>query len=185
MFNRKGSAMKNLKRILAILLAACMLFSVAGCSKETTKSNETTTAGEEETTESGGDAATEITINFHYLRDDGNYEGWNVWLWPDGGDGTANQFGADIDDNGALTTATFPAGTEKVGFIVRLNEWEKKDIDSDQFIDLSGILAGSVDVYVVSGTEGYTMETGEDCVTGLGVSKAELSDDYKIGRAHV
>lgn len=178
--------MKNLKRILAILLAACMLFSVAGCSKEsstsskeTTAGNNETTAGNEETTaDDSGNSATEITVNLHYLRDDGTYDGWNVWLWPDGGDGNAYQFGTEADDNGVVTTATFPAGTEKVGFIVRLNEWEKKDFDGDQFIELTGILAGSVDVYVVSGTEGYTMEQGDDCVTGLGVSKAEMADDY-------
>ena len=178
--------MKKFKRIMAILMAASMVFCIAGCSKdtttttnETTSSNETT-AGEDATTEpSGGDMPTEITVNLYYLRDDGNYEGWNVWMWALGADGTANQFGSDVTDKGAMTTATFAAGTEQVGFIVRLNEWEKKDVDKDQFIDLAGILAGTVNVYVTSGVEGYTMEQGDDCVTGLGVSKATLDDDYK------
>ena len=77
--------MKNVKRLLAILLAAVMVFSVFGCSKDetttkvepTTPSEEATT--EEPTTEPSGDAATEITINLHYIREDGAYEGWSVW----------------------------------------------------------------------------------------------------------
>ena len=177
--------MKKFKRIMAILMAACMLFCIAGCSSSTTTkteptSSDETTAGEDATTEqSGGNQPTEITVNLYYLREDGAYEGWNVWLWPVGGDGSAHQFGTEVTDKGVMTTGTFPAGTEQVGFIVRLNEWEKKDIDSDQFIDLAGILAGTVNVYVTSGVQGYTMEQGEDCITGLGVSKATLADDYK------
>ncbi len=179
--------MKKFKRILAILLAATLVFSLIGCSQKPSSSENVTTTSssvEQETTTSGGSEnsnSTEITINLHYLRDDGTYDGWNVWLWPSNGDGAAYQFGTEADDNGVVTTATFPAGTEQVGFIVRLNEWESKDFDGDQFIDLAGmgILAGTVDVFVKSGQEGYEHELGDDCVKGLGIIKAELSGDYK------
>lgn len=179
--------MKQIKRILAILLATALVFSLSGCSQKSSSSmseSVTTSAAEQETTTSGGSEdsnATEITINLHYLRDDGTYDGWNVWLWPINGDGAAYQFGTEADDNGVVATATFPAGTEQVGFIVRLNEWESKDFDGDQFIDLAsmGILAGTVDVFVKSGQEGYEHELGDDCVKGLGITKAVLSDDYK------
>lgn len=175
--------MKNIKKLLAILLAAVMVFSVFGCSKDetttkvepTTPSEETTT--EEPTTEPSGDVATEITINLHYIREDGAYEGWSVWLWPAGGEGTDNVFGTEVGEHGVMTTKTFPAGTDSVGFIVRTADWQK-DIGEDQFIDLKGILAGTVNVYVVSGVMGYTMEKGADCVSGLSVGTATLKEDY-------
>lgn len=164
--------MKNFKRILAVLLAATMIFSVFGCSKKTTKEEPATP---EETTTAGN--TTEIIINLHYIREDGAYDGWSVWLWPAGGEGTDNAFGTEVGEHGVVTTAKFPAGTESVGFIVRTSDWTK-DIDADQFIDLKGILAGTVNVYVVSGVTGYTMEKGADCVTGLSVGAAVLKDDY-------
>ena len=122
--------MKNVKRLLAILLAAVMVFSVFGCSKDetttkvepTTPSEEATT--EEPTTEPSGDAATEITINLHYIREDGAYEGWSVWLWPAGGEGTDNVFGTEVGEHGVMTTKTFPAGTDSVGFIVSRTDWQ-------------------------------------------------------------
>lgn len=177
--------MKNFKRLLAILLATALVFSLIGCSNNSssTENPTTTTAdSEQETTTTGGSDSsepTEITINLHYLREDGTYDGWNVWLWALNADGNAYQFGKEADDNGVVATATFPAGTEQVGFIVRLNEWESKDFDGDQFIELTGILAGTVDVYVKSGQEGFEKVLGEDVVEGLGISKASLSDDYK------
>ena len=174
--------MKKLKRILAILLAAAMVFSVFGCStKTTTKEEETTTvepSSEEPTTEDNkGDDPTGITINLHYLREDGAYDGWSVWFWVAGVEGTDNPFGTEADDKGVVCTKTFPAGSESVGFIVRTADWQK-DWGEDQFIDLKGILAGTVDVYVNSGVAGYTMEKGADCVTGLGVASATLQEDY-------
>ena len=39
-----------------------------------------------------------------------------------------------------------------VGYLIRYGEWENKDVDYDQFINLTGILSGSVDFYVESGT---------------------------------
>ena len=173
--------MKNFKRILAILLAAALVFTLFGCAKKNSSATEDTTTTEAGTTEPSTEdpnAPTEITVNLHYLREDGVYDGWNVWFWTTG-DGASYKFGTDADENGVVTTATFPAGTEKIGFIVRLNEWEAKDFDGDQFIETNDILAGTVDVYVVSGIEGFERKLGDDCVMGLGVSSAKLSDDYK------
>ena len=161
--------MKKLRKLFAILLVALMVFSMAACGKKKDQGSvETTTPVETESTTDNSNKATELTLNVHYLREDGVYDGWNVWLWPDGGDeGKAYTFGTDKDEHGVKTTAVFPAGTTTIGFIVRLNEWESKDIDSDQFITLNGVIAGTVEVYITSGVEGYKLELGEDCVTGL------------------
>ena len=85
--------MKKFKRLLAILVASMMVFSLVGCGgdKETNTNPTTeaptteaptteapTDAPETPTTEAPADQATELTVNLHYLREDGNYEGWNV-----------------------------------------------------------------------------------------------------------
>lgn len=187
--------MKKMRKIISLLLASLMVFSMVGCGSkkaDTTVTNAPTNAAtEENTTEEQTEAKTdaptkapenlptELTINLHYLREDGAYTGWNVWLWADGGEGNAYQFGTETDDKGVVTSATLPAGTSKIGYIVRLNEWEKKDVDADQFIELSGIIAGSVDVYVTSGKPGCEIVPGEDCLKGLSVKKAELNGDFK------
>ena len=173
--------MKKLRKLFAILLVALMVFSMAACGKKKDQGSvETTTPVETESTTDNSNKATELTLNVHYLREDGVYDGWNVWLWPDGGeDGKAYTFGTDKDEHGVKTTAVFPAGTTTIGFIVRLNEWESKDIDSDQFITLNGVIAGTVEVYITSGVEGYKLELGEDCVTGLSVLSAELDGDFQ------
>ena len=176
--------MVKMKKITALLLAMTLIFSMTACGKkktETKKTEEETTTEavtepESEQEPSNVSEATEIYLNFHYLRSDDNYDGWNVWLWID--EGSAYYFDDEIDEHGAVTHATFPAGTQQIGFIVRLNEWDQKDIDADQFIDTTAILAGTIDVYVTAGTEGYEIEYGEDCVVGTGVSTVELLEDY-------
>lgn len=183
--------MKKMRKIISLLLASLMVFSIVGCGSKKVNSNVTDAPTEETTsevkTEAETDAPTkapenlptELTLNVHYLRTDGNYTGWNVWLWPEGGDGNAYQFGTEADDKGVVTTATFPAGTSKLGYIVRLNEWEKKDVESDQFVELTGIIAGTVDIYITSGTAGCEIVPGEDCVKGISIKKAELDGDFK------
>lgn len=180
--------MKKMRKIISLLLASLMVLSIVGCgNKKTNTSNEPTEAPTAAPTEAQTEAPTkapenlptELTVNIHYLRADGNYEGWNVWLWPEGGEGKAYTFGTDVDDKGAVTTAVFPAGTAKLGYIVRLNEWEKKDVDSDQFMEFEGVIAGTIDAYIKSGTAGCEIVYGEDCVKGLSIKKAELSGDFK------
>ena len=79
--------MKKLRKLFAILLVALMVFSMAACGKKKDQGSvETTTPVETESTTDNSNKATELTLNVHYLREDGVYDGWNVWLWPDGGD---------------------------------------------------------------------------------------------------
>lgn len=170
--------MRKIKRILALLLAATMVFSVVGCKKDGNKDNGTDETTAESKQEGTGNEPQNITVNLHYLREDGNYEGWNVWFWTVG-DGWANEFSADTDENGAVTSYVFEAGTKSIGFIVRLNEWESKDIEEDRYIDTSSILAGTVDVYVKSGEAEFETKFGDDCVTGTGIASAMLDDDLK------
>lgn len=159
-----------IRRFIAVTLVFTMLLSTTACMKKEEAENPTSTVANAE-------APTDITLNLHYLRDDNDYTGWNVWLWTTG-DGKAYQFDENITDTGAVTTAHFNAGTKSIGFIVRLNEWEAKDVEEDQFIDTSSILAGTVDVYVNSGNRDFRTVYSDNCVTGVGVSTAFIDSKF-------
>lgn len=90
----------------------------------------------------------QIQVNLHYTRYNKDYTGWNVWFWPKGGDGTANEFTGE-DDFGKVVSYNVDAAAGELGFIVRLNEWEAKDTDGDRFIDLSKAKDGVVDVWII------------------------------------
>ena len=75
-----------------------------------------------------------------------------------------------------------PAGVASVGFIVRTEDWTK-DVDADQFIDISEMVAGTVDIYVESGVEGFTKEYGADAVTGTKLRSAVYNGDKTITAA--
>ncbi|NMA82547.1 MAG: hypothetical protein GX962_01630 [Epulopiscium sp.] len=76
------------------------------------------------------------TVKIHYHREDGQYDPWNLWIWPEGGEGQAYPFTED-DKLGKVATVTLPVDVQRVGFIVRTDEWEK-DVGDDRFIEISG-----------------------------------------------
>ena len=106
-----------------------------------------------------------ITVRIHYHRPEGDYEGWELWCWVEGqsqfkvsgtlaSDGTATQdppYKLEEGDGEMVCTINVPTGAMKVGYIVRYGNWENKDVEHDQFINLTGILSGTVDFYVESG----------------------------------
>lgn len=111
--------------------------------------------------EAAGTTEEEITLTVHYHRYDESYAGWNLWLWPSGGDGKAYQF-EDKDDFGKYLTVTIPQGSpDEMGLIVRLNDWQAKDIDRDRFIDLGRAADGKLDVYLVQGVEEILYDASE------------------------
>lgn len=120
-------------------------------------------------------AAEELVMKVHYHREDGNYDNWSAWLWEIGG-GDADDIVFTDEDGEMVATKVVTPGITSVGFIIRTPDWEK-DIDKDQFIDISEMVSGTVHIYVESGVEGYTKEYGEDAVTGVKVSRAEYNEE--------
>lgn len=122
-------------------------------------------------------AAEDLTLKLHYHREDEAYDGWDVWLWEAGGDGAAYEF---VEEDGEMVaTKVITPGVTSVGFIVRTADWSK-DIDEDQFIDISEMVSGTVHIYVESGVEGYEKEYGEDAVTGTKLTKATYDGEGHI-----
>ena len=108
---------------------------------------------------------TSKTIIVHYNRPANDYDGWNLWMWPDGGEGKSIKF-TDDDSFGKVALYSVPKTTSKAGIIVRLNDWEAKDIESDRFIDTSAdvtevwINSGKADILTTApaGAEKYDYE---------------------------
>lgn len=94
-------------------------------------------------------ASTKVTV--HYQRFAADYTGWNLWLWPKGGNGAAYQF-SGTDAFGVSGTFTVPgtAKVEEIGIIVRLNEWLAKDVTDDRFITKFES-DGSAEIWLIQG----------------------------------
>lgn len=92
-------------------------------------------------------AQNQVNVEIHYLRPDGNYTGWNLWVWEPGRDGQAIEFN-EVGANGAVARFTLTTRASEIGFIVRLNDWEQKDTQADRFIS---VVNGRAIAYVKSG----------------------------------
>ena len=119
-----------------------------------------------------------IILNFYYTREDHTYDDWSIWMWGDVLPGTDVKF-SEVNDGTAKATIELDSGESKIGYIIRTSDW-KKDVDKDQFIDISGIVSGTLDVYVTSGVEGEEIKEGTDVVKGVKVKKAVYNGDGTI-----
>lgn len=102
-------------------------------------------------------------IYVHYYRYNGDYDGWNVWMWqnaPAALGGNAYQFEIDNTDEtvnfGGVVAKIALEGdlenTSRAGIIVRLGEWAAKDGEVDRFIDVEPTSPGGIQhVYLVQG----------------------------------
>ncbi len=76
-----------------------------------------------------------VTIELEYERQDGEYDGWNLWVWNTGIKDGRIDFSQN--DDGRVTAIIHIApNTEQIGCIVRLNEWEAREWEQDRYIVL-------------------------------------------------
>ena len=123
------------KRIFAMLMALIMVATLIGGAIPALADNDL------------------ITVRLHYHREDGEYEGWNMWFWDEDSITTLESpyYFEETDENGGVVaTIQVKPGTTRIGYIVRTDDW-KKDVEHDQYINITGVLAGTVDFYVESG----------------------------------
>ncbi len=76
-------------------------------------------------------------VEIRYERPDGDYRGWNLWVWGTGIQDGQHDF-RQMEDGGAVARIEVLPETSSVGYILRLNDWEEKDGAGDRFIDCSG-----------------------------------------------
>ena len=117
----------------------------------------------------------EITVKLYYNRPDGNYTGWNAWMW------TLTKGGRDYpfvqsEDNRTATMVVDGYTTTVINFIVRKGQWESQEFAERQ-IDISTVLSGTVHCYVTSGTEAVKVMMGDDVVIANKLLSCELDYD--------
>ncbi|MBW4085238.1 type I pullulanase [Paenibacillus sp. S150] len=76
-------------------------------------------------------------IEIHYERPDGDYRGWNLWVWGTGIQDGQSDFRQMKDGHAVARVEVLPEAAS-IGYILRLNDWEEKDGAGDRFIDCSG-----------------------------------------------
>ena len=127
-----------------------------------------------------------ITLRLHYHRDDGAYEGWEMWFWDNAGTSKLDPpYPFEEIDGEMVSTINVTPGTLEVGYIVRFGNWDAKDVEEDQYIDVTGILKGTVDVYVKSGVKGHEIKLGDDVETGVVVTAARYNQKSSNGSPQV
>lgn len=83
----------------------------------------------------GADPEQDSVLIVHYRRPDGNYADWNLWVWPEGGQGGPRQF-TGRDDYGVYAVLPVDGKPDRVGFIVRRGDWLERDLDFDRFANI-------------------------------------------------
>ncbi len=178
-----------------LLLTVAALFSVASSCRAYEATTDPAPASVADQLKPGDFGVDRLAV-VHYLRPDGDYEGWNLWAWPDGGDGGAYMFEGTTENGGVY--AVIPVrqnGVGQLGIIVRKNEWEAKDVDRDRFVPLTDA-QGVAEVWLVSGDPRVYEQPGQvdleakpvaafldgDDEITLAVS-AKLTDDQRDGVA--
>ncbi len=101
----------------------------------------------------------EKQLIIHYYRPDKQYEEWNLWMWLDGKDGNVTEF-SEQDEFGVKVVIPLEEAANKVGFIVRTNDWAK-DVSDDRFVATTET---TNEIWLVSGDE--TIYTEEPNLSG-------------------
>ncbi len=97
-------------------------------------------------------------VVLHYHRPDGMYAGWDVWAWPEGREGRAYAFEGS-DDFGVYARISMEEPTDRVGFIVRRNGWQHRDVEMDRFVTLNP--QGVAEAWLLAGEERVYMNPAE------------------------
>ena len=121
----------------------------------------------------------DLKLRIHYRRFDENYDGWNLWVWPKGGEGEAYEFTSE-DDYGKVAVLNMDEEeASEIGFIVRKGEWEAKDVDMDRFISTGKAKDGVLDVYLLE-KDPMVYYAAEEVDLSPKILKAELTTVNKI-----
>jgi len=121
-------------------------------------------------------APAEALLVVHYRRPAGDYAGWNLWTWPEAGEGSATPFDGE-DAFGRYAVVPFGKAPGRAGFLIRRGNWEEKDFDQDRFVSLK---KGAVtEIWVTSGEATFTDDPGKVDLS-LKVEGAFLDDARTI-----
>ncbi|XLP24562.1 type I pullulanase [Bacillus toyonensis] len=113
---------------------------------------------------------TEIIV--HYKEQSGNTKDWNLWMWGENANGKSYEFTGE-DEFGKYAKIKIDGDYNRVGFIIRTNEWEKDG--GDRWIE--NIKDGRAEVWILSGDEKvYNSKPSSD----LTIQKASIDSFNEI-----
>ncbi|KAB2441259.1 type I pullulanase [Bacillus luti] len=113
---------------------------------------------------------TEVII--HYKEQSGNTKDWNLWVWGENANGKSYEFTGE-DEFGKYAKMNIDGDYNRVGFIIRTNEWEKDG--GDRWIE--NIKDGRAEVWILSGDEKvYNSKPSSD----LSIQKATIDSFNEI-----
>ncbi|PEI74048.1 type I pullulanase [Bacillus wiedmannii] len=113
---------------------------------------------------------TEVII--HYKEQSGNTKDWNLWLWGENANGKSYEFTGE-DEFGKYAKINIDGDYDRVGFIIRTNEWEKDG--GDRWIE--NIKDGRAEVWILSGDDKvYNSKPSSD----LSIQKATIDSFNEI-----
>ncbi|MCQ4086231.1 type I pullulanase [Saccharibacillus sp. JS10] len=122
------------------------------------------------------------TLIVEYEREDQDYAGWNLWVWGAAFGSRRVDF-VDISENKAAALLEVAPDVASLGFIVRHEEWEKKDIAADRYIDLAAIKGGWVRIRIRSGEFRVTSEALEESEISVEQAKFAQLEQASAERA--
>ncbi len=100
-----------------------------------------------------------VNVTIHYRRHDGDYDGWNLWVWPEGQDGQEIEFNQE-DEFGKIAEFRIEAPGH-IGFIVKKvdgdNIWAEKDTNEDRYIE-SFKQDGSAEIWLMENDPDFSYE---------------------------
>ena len=121
-----------------------------------------------------------ITLKIRYSRSDGDYAGWNLWVWPV--DRGSRQYDLKVEQGDAVATVELPSSASYVNYIVRKslpgNAWAAQE-HHDRRISLEDVVSGNVEYYVNSEEVAGKRMTADDAIRGNKITSAVL--DYDAG----
>ncbi len=113
---------------------------------------------------------TEVII--HYKEQSGNTKNWNLWTWGENANGKSYEFTGE-DEFGKYAKINIDGEYNRVGFIIRTNEWEKDG--GDRWIE--NIKDGRAEVWILSGDDKvYNSKPSSD----LSIQKATIDSFNEI-----
>ncbi len=113
---------------------------------------------------------TEIIV--HYKEQTGNTKNWNLWMWGENANGKSYEFTGE-DEFGKYAKIKIDGDYNRVGFIIRTNEWEKDG--GDRWIE--NIKDGRAEVWILSGDEKvYNSKPSSDLI----IQKASIDSFNEI-----
>ena len=119
----------------------------------------------------------ELTLEVHYIRYNGDYEGWNLWLWTDKQAGQSYSFAPCEDGVMAQIRLEQIDDESQIGILVRKGDWEQKDIDEDRFLDISQAKDGKLSLWIWQGESTLHYEKAE---AGIKIMDACLESEREV-----